>query len=61
MSRFPGQAQDVERFDRELEHRIAEDKAKADPRVTGARCSVCGVEWVDVLQGQDTCEACGRE
>ena len=41
-----------------LDREIGDQEAKASPNVRNAKCSVCRVEWVDVLNGEDTCDAC---
>lgn len=46
--------------DDELEMQIAEDEAKASEVVRRAVCVVCRVMWVDVLNGEDTCNECLR-
>ena len=43
-------------YDRELEHQIAEDIARKQAQ--GAVCTVCRVNYVDVMLGEDTCPAC---
>ena len=29
-------------------------------RIDNATCAVCGIEWVDVLAGFDTCDGCTK-
>lgn len=40
----------------ETEERLAEMRAYED--AAGAVCTICQAEWVDVLNGEDTCPRC---
>ena len=41
----------------EIYERIKKEKKEAD-RIANAKCTVCHSEWVDVLNGADTCKGC---
>lgn len=36
----------------------AQQQAKESKAVRDAKCTVCKTEWVDVMNGEDTCDAC---
>lgn len=41
-----------------LEHEEHESYLKACQQASGAVCVLCGVNWVDVMEGFDTCTTC---
>jgi hypothetical protein len=42
----------------DLEHEEHESYLKAQQKAAGAVCVLCGVNWVDVMAGFDTCRIC---
>lgn len=44
-------------FDKDLEFKIADYESSRDFE-NNKKCVLCGDEWVDVLNGEDTCNIC---
>lgn len=45
-------------LDCQMDDYIAEQEAKESKAVREAKCTVCKTAWVDVMNGQDTCDEC---
>lgn len=41
-----------------LDQYIEEQQAKESKAVRAAKCAACKTAWVDVLNGEDTCDDC---
>ena len=42
----------------EVEDWLDEQQAKESKAVREAKCTICKKEWVDVMNGEDTCPTC---
>ncbi|MDX1429937.1 MAG: hypothetical protein R3282_06600 [Rhodothermales bacterium] len=52
----PNYLEPDDEYDRELEFQIAEDLARVESM--NALCAVCRKNYVDVMDGEDTCTDC---
>lgn len=44
--------------DAQLDQYIEEQQLKESKAVREAKCTVCKTAWVDVMNGEDTCDEC---